>query len=229
MKNLVKLSDIQRTLAQSILGASSDELASIICEKPPISSLKRIGIYQDAYRIRMLESLRDDFSRVEEQLDSAEFDRLAQAYIFEFPSRYASLAEFSQHFPEFLKKTSNELFELASIDWIEILSTQARGIKRENILSVIDIQSGAPCQLVLNPTLFFFKGTGALTISYRRSDEVFVKVISPSEFVILELLTQSMSVDKFSIVLGDLEKDITQVQSLISSFIQNEIIYCERA
>jgi hypothetical protein len=227
MKNPLNLFEIQKIMAKAIQRSFFGELANIVCEKPPISIQKRLGIYRDAYEIRMTESMRDDFSRVEEKIGDEEFKRLAQIYIGKYPSRYTSLAEVSKHFPEFLCEISNELYELASLDWIEIQTHYAREIGSGSLLTAQEIASGTPFQLIRNPTLYTFKGA-EISISFRSAEEIFVKTITQSEFEILELLKRPLMVDQFTADLEKIETSTLDVQMLISSWIKDEIIFCER-
>jgi hypothetical protein len=122
-KNLAEIqSDIQQAVKQSTTPAS---LASLIREKPPLSIPDRMKIYQEAYRIRLLESLHDDFARVLEHAGQSKFETLCLEFIVKQPSTYADLGQWSQHFSDFLSDKSPELNQLASMDWLEILSSRA--------------------------------------------------------------------------------------------------------
>jgi hypothetical protein len=228
MKKSFTLSDIQKSLMSAITGSSSENLIHIVSEKPPISISKRIGIYQEAYEIRMLESLRDDFPRVEERVGVEEFKKLALLFIKKYPSVYANLAEVSQNFPKFVKEISDELYELASLEWIEILAESARRIDPAKKVTFQEIESGIFFKLAQNPTLFVFEGQEKVSIAYHNSADVLVKEMTPADFKILKLLKVPMTVDELSNYLEKIQVNFEEVQLLISSWIKNEIIFCER-
>ncbi len=229
MKKSTTLSEIQRQISLAIKSQSyHSDLEQIVCLKPPVSTANRIKIYQDAYQIRMLEALRDDFSRVEENVGKEEFKALSSTYLEKNPSKNANLAEFSQNFPDFIKKHSIDLYELAAIDWIEILSAYKREIESEKILSAEQVESGIPFQLVRNPTLESFVGRSVIAVSYRKAGQVQVQMISPEEFEILNILNSSMELSEFSKELEKLSISSELVSQIVSKFIKNDVIQCER-
>lgn len=231
MRNSLKLAEIQKIMAHAITHSydkSADLVPHIICEKYPIAIRTRIKIYQDAYQIRLRESISEDFSRVSEKLGPEGFKKIIHDYILTHPSTYVSLAEYSQNFPKFLKNISIELCELAQIDWIEIMAHYVRGMKSENLLTPEEIQSGQNFHLVLNPTLFTVIGEKEITIAYRRADEVHTLSLNPVEWRLLKLININKKSIDFSKAIEDENLDLTLVSSYISNWIKDEIIFCER-
>ena len=131
----ISLSEIQRLLSQAIqdptksFGDSNTDSHSdsnsiifsrIIRSRPPLSSEKRLDIYKVAYRERMNSSLAEDFPDVPDRVGRPVFNEFVGQYFKLYPSHYDNLAEASQNFPFFLKNISQELYELAGRQWIQI-------------------------------------------------------------------------------------------------------------
>jgi hypothetical protein len=126
MKKTKSLYEIQSLLQDSIQKQTVPaDLAEIILEKPPISTQLRLNIYQDAYQIRLVESLREDFESVESALTHIDFDTIAIQFIHSTPSEYQNLAEYSEKFPLFIQKQYPELAITAHLEWLEVLATHA--------------------------------------------------------------------------------------------------------
>ena len=223
-KSFSNLCEIQRAVLKSIVESDASNLVYIVAEKPPISTQRRIEIYQDAYQIRMLESLQEDFSRVIQKIGEDQFEEITIQFIQTCPSSYASLAEVSQKFPLFLKNLSEELYELASVDWIEIQSNYASLPNSKNRISIQEIESGKPFQLVQNSTLRFFKGQNNNFIAYCNENETFVREITHPELKVLEIFKNPIS----PVELENKNIEITSIQSLITDWIKNEIIICQQ-
>lgn len=82
----------------------------------------RLGIYANAYRVRLVEALAADFAVLHQYLGDAAFAELVQAYLQQFPSRHFSLRPLGQHLEGFLGSCSPyaehaELRELACFEW----------------------------------------------------------------------------------------------------------------
>lgn len=75
-------------------------------------------VYKNAYAIRLKESLEEDFPETLSQIENA--DDVLNSYIKAHPSSSWTLAEFAQHFPEFIRgQFGHELFISASKEWLE--------------------------------------------------------------------------------------------------------------
>jgi len=81
----------------------------------------RLGIYADAYRLRLLEALQDNYPAVHTLLGDAEFDRLGRAYIDAYPSRHPSIRWFGGALAELLEQppyaAQPVLAEMARFEW----------------------------------------------------------------------------------------------------------------
>jgi hypothetical protein len=90
----------------------------------------RLGIYAEAYRLRLIEALDTDFPVLHALLGDDEFDRMARAYIDAYPSRHFSVRWFGQHVSDFLRtvlpcREHPALSEMAAFEWAMTLAFDA--------------------------------------------------------------------------------------------------------
>lgn len=87
-----------------------------------VNAEKRLKIYYDAYRSRLLECLEVDFSSLARLMGPDCFKQMTQAYRIQHPSQHFSIRYFGQHLSAFLKTTlpySQYGFfsEMAAFEW----------------------------------------------------------------------------------------------------------------
>ncbi|MGZ3749492.1 MAG: HvfC/BufC family peptide modification chaperone [Pseudobdellovibrionaceae bacterium] len=232
MKNSTNLFELQLELQNAIKNKNLPQnLKEALYEKPPISISLRVQIYQEAYTLRLKESLRDDFPRVEEALDGKnlggkDFENLVLEFIQLHPSKFKNLAEYSGDFPEFLKTKSHLLYELAIKDWLEILSTQAP--EPSHSLSAVEVQEGVLFAIKRHPASFTQKIDEKYFLSFRIKDEIQFKELTQKEKDLLDYLRNRKSlgeVSSYSLNIGFSEMEL---QALFLSWMTQSIIYCER-
>lgn len=83
-----------------------------------------LGIYVEAYRLRLLEALRHDYPELLALAGEAEFEKIGGAYIAEHPSRGPNLRHFGRHLAGFLAGAATwrarpELADRAALEWAE--------------------------------------------------------------------------------------------------------------
>jgi hypothetical protein len=81
-----------------------------------------MAVYSDAYRLRLIEAMAEDFPALRRFVGEDEFDPLARAYIAAYPSRHFSIRWFGQRLPQFLSATPAYaarpvLAEIAAYEW----------------------------------------------------------------------------------------------------------------
>lgn len=97
-------------------------IASAIAPAPQASVERRLRIYYDAYRSRLLEALRTDYEALCAAAGAADFDALAGGYIEANPSRVRNVRWFGAGLPAYLAATPPWaehpwLAELAGFEW----------------------------------------------------------------------------------------------------------------
>ena len=90
----------------------------------------RLGIYAEAYRLRLIEALDTDFPVLHALLGDDEFEHMARAYIDAHPSRHFSIRWFGQHLSDFLRaalpyRDHPALGEMAAFEWTMTLAFDA--------------------------------------------------------------------------------------------------------
>ena len=116
------LRDWQQQLQHAILaGDASPELLHSVRRQGVIAQ-QRIGIYQDAYHLRLAEALACNYPAIARYLDEADFSALARAFATSHPSLHASIRWFGDSLGAFLHTqspwSSNPvLHELARFEW----------------------------------------------------------------------------------------------------------------
>jgi len=94
------------------------------------SAEERLGVYYEAYRLRLLEILRDDFTGLCALMSEDDFESLGLRYIDAHPSQYPSVRQFGRHLAEFLEADSGYvaqpyLAEMTRFDWARGLAFDA--------------------------------------------------------------------------------------------------------
>jgi hypothetical protein len=119
---MLALRDWQQQLQHAILaGDPSDRLLRAVRRQGVIAQ-QRIGIYQDAYHLRLAEALASNYPAIAQYLGETEFSALARAFAIAHPSCHASIRWFGGNLAPFLHTqspwSSNPvLHELARFEW----------------------------------------------------------------------------------------------------------------
>ncbi|UCH52521.1 MAG: putative DNA-binding domain-containing protein [Pseudomonadota bacterium] len=106
----------------------------------------RLGIYADAYRLRLLEALQTDFVALRAVLGDDEFDAMGRAYIDAYPSQHYSIRHFGRNLSRFLAETdpyraTPVLAEIARFEWA---MTDAFDAQDATVATVADMAAVAP-------------------------------------------------------------------------------------
>ena len=107
---------------------------------------ERLGIYANAYRLRLLEALDTDFPGLHSLVGDEEFDRLGRAYIDAYPSQHYSLRWYGHQVAAFLRATPPYadhpvLTEMAQFEWAMSLAFDA---DNSTVVSVEDMLALPP-------------------------------------------------------------------------------------
>lgn len=155
-KSLVELQlALQNFLLQSTQNSHDIKLANT-----HLPAQTRLHIYYDAYRLRLLDALRNDFPALEKYLGEDKFIALSSEFIAEHPSQHPSLRWFGEQLPNFLQrhiygKEQRELGELAEFEWRQLMAFDAADT---SLASIDELRTLPPEQwlrltLELHPSL----------------------------------------------------------------------------
>ncbi|MEQ1717593.1 MAG: DNA-binding domain-containing protein [Hyphomicrobium sp.] len=97
----MKLADLQAQFQASILGGGDDVLP-LIPDSPREKKEVLFGVYRDAYVLRLLGILQEDFAHLQTYIGDDAFDALARAYIAATPSHTPNARYYGQTFPGFV-------------------------------------------------------------------------------------------------------------------------------
>lgn len=119
------LMGLQNQFQNYLLLKPSDITQSVVStEKVPVA--KRLAIYGDGYRFRLIDSLSANFPILNAYIGFEAFKSLAIDYIDKFPSTYRSIRWYGDSFADYLKESGNIFAaELAEFEWKMTLSFDA--------------------------------------------------------------------------------------------------------
>lgn len=226
MKSL-SLREVQKEFFNSVLNQNtSQELKKWITPKPSLSIENRVKIYQDAYRVRIHESINDDFMELKSQVGSKRFDSIVQSFVKENPSKVKNLAEFSRQFSDYLSLKYPDFKDAGLIAWTEIVSNYLPD--PENILSTDQITLNDNCIIVVHPACQILKLENKINLFHRMQDEIQRKFLTEIEYDFFEFLSIDRSLQEITSYIEDHKINSNQLLCLISDWLANSIIYCKK-
>lgn len=118
MSNLMQLqNDFQAYLLDSSKGAG---FKNQIVNDKKVGVKKRLGIYYDAYRLRIIEALSSTYPVLKALLGDALFEQAARLYIDEYPSTYRNMRWVGDQMSVHLQKRYSQYpiaAEMAAFEW----------------------------------------------------------------------------------------------------------------
>jgi Putative DNA-binding domain len=100
----LKLKDFQDRFQRAILEGDDGILADIP-DGPHETKSNLLGIYRDAYALRLIEVIGNDHELMRRYLGEQRFGEMARAYIASCPSNHPNARWFAHKLPEFLRAT----------------------------------------------------------------------------------------------------------------------------
>lgn len=114
-----ELARVQGDFRHYLLNAGS-AIAEQVRPGGRISIDKRLGIYHNAYRVRLIDTLRDTYEKTWSYLGDDVFKQCARAYIETHPPTHRSLRDYGADLPNWLADrfpADPDIAELAQMDW----------------------------------------------------------------------------------------------------------------
>lgn len=115
-----------------------------IVDDPKVGAVRRLGIYYDAYRLRLIGVLASGYPKLQALLGDELFDRVARTYIAAHPSRYRNVRWYGDAMRAHLAETLPQhpiAAELAGFEWALSLAFDAPDAP---LLQVQDLAAIAP-------------------------------------------------------------------------------------
>ncbi|WP_133137147.1 DNA-binding domain-containing protein [Legionella rowbothamii] len=152
-----ELKQLQEQFHQFLL-SGDNQIHSSIMKTELVSAETRLGIYRDAYELRLIESLVANFPCLYAYLGTEEFNHLARAYLREHPSSFRSIRWFGDNLAAFIHTNYPQypyLSELTDFEWNMTLAFDAA---EAPVVSVADMAAVPPeawanLQFVLHPSV----------------------------------------------------------------------------
>lgn len=148
--NNVSLAELQNRLQQYLLDQQSNldssSINELTMETPNFSHSERLGIYHDAYRLRLIDALRNDFPALELTLGEDAFAQVMTEFISVHPSQHPSLRWLGERLPAFLRdhadyKKRPDIYELAEFEWAQNMAFDAPDVNTATLDDVRVLQN----------------------------------------------------------------------------------------
>lgn len=113
------LLELQREFQRYVLN-EDETIAACVNATEHVPVARRLSIYSQAYRSRLAEALANNIPRLQQLVGADAFAALAQRYIEQYPSRFASIRWFGEHFAAMIEREHASqpwLSELARWEW----------------------------------------------------------------------------------------------------------------
>lgn len=141
---MTELAVLQDQFQKFILSGQNGINASIV-QTEQVSVDDRLGIYKDAYKLRLIECLTTSFPAVHLYLGTEAFEEVCSSYIDAYPSTYRSIRWYGDTLADFCKnyydKKYSFLAELADFEWRMTLAFDAAD---DPVLQVTDMAAVDP-------------------------------------------------------------------------------------
>lgn len=153
---MIGLQELQASFRRS-LQTGDDAIAIHLAGSGQLAVSERLGIYQNAYRSRLVEALGKDYPVVQALLGEDAFTTVCHAYIDVHPSRSFSLRWLGQSMASFLSKPDYppHLPELARFEWalVEAFDAADVVVAKEEDLTSIPAQEWPALKLRFHPSV----------------------------------------------------------------------------
>lgn len=155
---MTDLHHLQDSLQNYLLKNPSDIQAAIVTSNK-VPAAKRLAIYGEAYRLRLLEALATNYPILKHHLGDDAFQKIGENYIHSHPSCYRSIRWFGDKFAEYLAGDKNNhypyLAELAQFEWHMALAFDAADTRLIRIedMATLPPESWPTMQFLTHPSL----------------------------------------------------------------------------
>lgn len=119
MSDARALAELQRDFQRHVMHGH-EHIIDAVGGSPRVPATVRLGIYSEAYRLRLIDALASTLPRLQQLMGNEAFSAIALEYIDLCPSSYASIRWFGDQLPRLLRRSFPEhpwLAELATWEW----------------------------------------------------------------------------------------------------------------
>ena len=141
------LIEIQNNFQDYLLDQSQPIIAEIV-STPKIQAQTRMDVYENAYRLRLIETLTDNFIGLNGLAGDVQFEKIARQYIDAVPSTHKNIRWYGDHLASFLRDTTPwntepTLAEMADVDWHILLAFDAPNAVRIDEQTIMSLPAQA--------------------------------------------------------------------------------------
>ncbi|NOS97643.1 MAG: DUF2063 domain-containing protein, partial [Methylotenera sp.] len=111
--------------------AQNSSFIKAVVDDKKVGASKRLSIYHDAYRLRIIEALATAYPKLNALLGDVLFDNIAREYISAYPSTYRNLRWYGSQMREHLLTTLPQhpiAAEMADFEWTLSLAFDAEDV-----------------------------------------------------------------------------------------------------
>lgn len=145
--------------------SNNTKITHWIADQGTLERHTRLGIYKNAYIVRLKKCIENDHEILANYLGEQLFDQLTSAYITTYPSAYTSLRQYCEHLPTYLSqhepfKLIPILAEIATFERSMLAAFDAPDVDHRAILEdlqKIAAQDWPTIQLQFHPSVFLFE------------------------------------------------------------------------
>jgi len=218
-------------------------LLDVVAGDARLAPQERLAIYARMYWSRILDVLRQDFSRTAELLGEDAFTAAARAYVAARPSRHPSIAHVGEAFGDFLSLEATLpacASDLARLEWARVAAFDEADASplRLDDLAVLPAEEWADLRLTAVPSfallaldwpvhLALEPGASAPAASaptvlriWRRGSHVFHATVDAIEAAALELVRAGATFGE----IGKLCSDAAEAASLLARWLEDELL-----
>jgi Putative DNA-binding domain len=153
------LRELQLDLQRHLLGQDSTIVDAII-DAPPLPAAARLGIYRNAYQVRLVEALDDTFPVVHKLLGDEMFSRLGESFVARYPSVYRSIRWYGAELAQFLAENAPYeeqpvLSEVALLEWTlaEVFDAADSAVIERSALAALPPDAWGELQFEFHPSV----------------------------------------------------------------------------
>lgn len=141
--NMLDLAQLQSEFQSYLIGdKNSTTFSTRIIDDAKVGVNRRLAIYFDAYRLRIIEALATAYPKLKALLGDDLFNRIAREYIDEFPSTYQNMRWVSGNMREHLLYSIPEhpiAAEMAVFEWSLSLTFDAEDVAELSLQDLAEI------------------------------------------------------------------------------------------
>lgn len=153
------LCEVQKNF-QDYLLCKSQGIFTEIVSTAKVTAKTRMDVYDNAYRLRLIETLTDNFTGLHGLAGDIQFEQIARQYIDAVPSTHKNIRWYGDQLADFIRhqapwSTKPVLAEMADVDWHILLAFDATDAPRvgESTILSMPVEAWQTLKLIFHPSL----------------------------------------------------------------------------